>query len=60
MLNRKEISDKDAEVKFEKLKEKNEKKKLKAPKNTSIPEININKQIVIDRARTAKFSYNPG
>ena len=60
MLNRKEISDKDAEVKFEKLKEKNEKKKLKAPKNTGITEINIEKEIVINRSRTAKFSHNPG
>ena len=38
----------------------NEKKKLKAPKNTRIPEINRDKEIVIDRSRTANFLHNPG
>ena len=47
-------------MKFDKLKEENKKKKLKARKNTIIPEINRDKEIVVDRSRTAKFSHNPG
>ena len=61
MLHREEISEKDAEIKLEKmLTEKNRKKELEAPKITRSHEINTGKEIVINRSKTTKFSHNPG
>ena len=61
MLHREEISEKDAEMKLEKLlTKKNEKKKLEAPKNTRIHETKTGKEIVSNRSKTTKLSHDPG
>ena len=50
MFHRGEISEKDAEIKLEKLlTEKKGKKELEAPKNTRSHEMNTGKEIVINR-----------